>query len=376
MGTTPVALLLACGLTAQVQGDFDDFAAVLEELAIQSSMPGMSAAIVHDGEVVWSQGIGLADIENQILAEPDTRYRLASCSKPLASVLVMQLVEKGELTLDAPMNRFWLPSWFAPDPARYADGTILLRHVLSHTSEGTPGESYAYNGNTFADVTFVLEQVTGLSYPQLLQERIFDPAGMRRSAPGHTAPGKRELVELAPSYSWDGQENVRVPFRIMDPDPRIDLTRFNAVTMPDEAIRRRREWLGDGFAHWNAGCSSSGVVSTVLDLAAFDIALDAGRLISAENRETMWTPASTRSGEALPYGLGWFVQEVEGKRVLWHYGWLPPTVSALYVKVPEEKLSFFLLSNSDRLSADMPWTQLGVTASPYARAFLAEFVGK
>jgi len=378
MAACSATLLFTLGaLVPQERGNFDDFAATLEELAIQDELPGLSAAIVRDGEVAWSFGLGYADIENEVLATPDTRYRLASCSKPLAAVLVMQLVEAGELSLDAPMSGFSLPALFPPDPARYAGSGILLRHVLSHTSEATPpGEAYAYNGNIYAEVALVLEQVTHLAYPRLLQERVLDPAGMRSSTPGHTAPGGTELVPLAPSYRWNGQTNVRVPFRILDPDPRIDVGQFDPVLpMPDEATRRRHEWLGDDFAHWNAGSSSSGVVSTVLDLAAFDIALDAGRLLSDESREAMWTAAKTSTGEVLPYGLGWFVQDVGAHRVLWHYGWLPPTVSALYVKVPEERLSFFLLSNCDRLSANRAWSAQGVTASPYARAFLQEFVG-
>lgn len=374
-----IAALCLAALPAQVpheSGDFEDFAADLEALAASSFIPGMSAAIVSEGKVVWSQGFGYADIENDVLAGPETRYRIASCSKPLAAVIVMQLVEKGEVSLDTPMSQFWIPQWFSPDPARYEDGSILLRHVLSHTSEtDTPGEAYSYSGNIYADVTFVLEQLTGKSYPQLLQERIFEKADMQRSAPGHVAPGETKLVEIAKSYSWDGQENVYEPFRIMDPDPALDLARFNGViAMPAEATAQRKELLGESYAHLNAGCSSSGVVSTVLDLAKFDIALDQGKLISVESRKVMWTPARNSAGAVLPYAIGWFVQQIGDVEVLWHYGWLPPTVSALYVKVPEKKLSFFLLSNSDRLSSNVPWTAQGITGSPYARAFLDAFV--
>jgi hypothetical protein len=63
-----------------------------------------------------------------------------------------------------------------------------------------------------------------------------------------------------------------------------------------------------------------------------------------------------------------------GIRIVWHYGWFPPTVSALYLKVPEKKLTFLLLSNCDGLSAGMAWTAEGIRASPYARLFLEHFV--
>lgn len=98
--------------------------------------------------------------------------------------------------------------------------------------------------------------------------------------------------------------------------------------------------------------------------------------MSPVTRERMFTPSRSSKGERLPYGLGWFVEDVEGTRLIWHYGWYPPTVSAFYLKVPEQRLTFLLLSNCDRLSAGMPWTAEGVRASPYARLFLERFVGR
>ena len=85
----------------------------------------MSAAVVHHRALAWSQGFGYADLEQGVWAEPDTRYRLASVSKPFAAVLVMQLVEQGKLSLDAPMKDFRIHRWFQPDPARYREQPIL-----------------------------------------------------------------------------------------------------------------------------------------------------------------------------------------------------------------------------------------------------------
>jgi len=370
-----IAALLLAATQLPVGQDFEAFAASLEQLAAERNLPGLSAAIVQERKLVWSRGFGFADLAARVPATPETRYRIASCSKPIAAVLVMQLVEEDELSLDTPMSEFWIPRWFAPDPQRYLDHPILLRHVLSHTSEGTPGEAYRYNGNLYGDLTFVLEQVTGVAYPTLLQERIFEPLGMRDSFPGHTTPGGTERIEMATSYRWDGEANVPVPFQMMDPAPDLDLTGFDPVyAMPAEATAQRQELLGDRYVHLNGVSSAGGVVSTVLDLAKFDIALDENRLISAASQKAMLTPPVNSAGTVLPYAHGWFVQDVAGVEVLWHYGWLPPGVSALIVKVPTKELSFFLLSNSDRLSADLPWSRQGVTASPFARAFLDAFV--
>ncbi len=348
--------------------------AELERLMEQFHIPGMSAALVHRRALAWSQGFGYADLEEGLWAEPKTRYRLASVSKPFAAVLTLQLVEQGRLSLDAPMKDYHLSRWFAPDPVRYQEQPVLLRHVLTHTSEGLPGEAYSYSGNIYSDLTWVLEEVTRTAYPRLLQERIFDRAGMEHSVPGHVRPGTTELAELARPYRWDGKEHVPSTWQMMDPDPALDLADFDPVVrMPEDMLAARRLLLGDGFLHLNAVSAAGEATSTVLDLAKFDIALDEDRLLSAHSRERMFTPAVSNAGKTLPYALGWFVEEIAGRKVMWHYGWLPPSVSALYVKVPAAELTFLLLANNDRLSESFAWTREGVRASPFARAFLGTF---
>lgn len=153
----------------------------------------------------------------------------------------------------------------------------------------------------------------------------------------------------------------------------LDLAGFDVVLrMPEEAIAARKALLGAGFMHLNGANTAAEVTTTVLDLAKFDIALDEGRLLGAESRERMWTPAVSNAGKTLPYALGWFVEEFAGRKVIWHYGSLPPCASALYVKVPAAELSFFLLACNERLSA-FAWDAEGVRASPFARAFLGTF---
>jgi CubicO group peptidase (beta-lactamase class C family) len=124
---------------------------------------------------------------------------------------------------------------------------------------------------------------------------------------------------------------------------------------------------GDGAA--------GGVISTVIDLAKFDLALDAGKLVSARSRELMMTPARSTSGAALPYGLGWFVEVYRGRKLVWHSGWWEKAYSALYLKVPEEKLTLILLANSEGLWWDNPLDSAQVEKSPFAAAFLERFAG-
>jgi hypothetical protein len=97
---------------------------------------------------------------------------------------------------------------------------------------------------------------------------------------------------------------------------------------------------------------AAGLVSSVTDLARFDIALDEGRLLGDAAKEAMFAPAySTHGGrQDLQYGLGWYVQDFDGLRLLWHTGRWPPSTAALYLKVPEENLTFIVLANTDNLT--------------------------
>ncbi|MFN2420538.1 MAG: serine hydrolase domain-containing protein [Gemmatimonadota bacterium] len=115
--------------------------------------------------------------------------------------------------------------------------------------------------------------------------------------------------------------------------------------------------------------TAAGLVSTVLDLVAYAAAIEAGRLYPPGGRELAFSPARTPSGAELPYGLGWFVEEGPGGRILWHFGsWIGN--SALIVLVPSRGASFALLANSDRLSTPFPLQRGDLESSPFARAFL------
>ena len=114
------------------------------------------------------------------------------------------------------------------------------------------------------------------------------------------------------------------------------------------------------------------MVSTVLDLAKFDVAMDRNLIASEESKETMFTPTLSNSGEPLPYGMGWFVQEHEGVQLIWHYG-QQTTYSSLILKVPEEELTLILLANSDGASAPFNLGEGDMLKSPFAVMFIDLF---
>ena len=119
----------------------------------------------------------------------------------------------------------------------------------------------------------------------------------------------------------------------------------------------------------NAG---AGMVSTVIDLAKFDVAMDQNLIVSTESKEAMFTPTLSNSGQPLPYGMGWFVQEHEGVQLIWHYG-QQTTYSSLILKVPEKELTLLLLANSDGASAPFNLGAGDVLTSPFAVTFINLF---
>ncbi|HEX8474964.1 MAG TPA: serine hydrolase [Pyrinomonadaceae bacterium] len=147
----------------------------LESLRQELKIPALSAAIVKNQKVVWARGFGFADVEAKIPANEHTPYHLASLTKTFASTIVMQLVQEGKVKLDDPVSKYGI--------TLESDGVIRVRHLLSHTSEGNPGEQYRYSGNRFAELDKVIRKASGKSFAELLIANILDPLGMNESAP-------------------------------------------------------------------------------------------------------------------------------------------------------------------------------------------------
>ncbi len=277
------------------------FEAELENLRQQLKIPALSAAIVKDQALVWARGCGYASLENQVVATPDTRYHLASLTKLFAGTILMQLVEEGNLDLEDPVSDYGIQLESA--------GLIRVKHLLSMTSEGNPGERFQYNGDRFSHLTQVMERASDHPFEDLLEERIFGPLG---------------LADTAPSSQFRGEELAR-PYKLSD---------------NYEIVR------GQYPTHFSA---AAGLISTVRDLVRFDIALDQNALLSQETREMMFTPTISTTGAELPYGLAWFIQHYQDIRLIWAYGWWD-CISSIFLKVPAENITFIILANTDSLS--------------------------
>ena len=118
------------------------------------------------------------------------------------------------------------------------------------------------------------------------------------------------------------------------------------------------------------GSRSPGLVATPADVARFSIAWDDNRLLKPETKALAYTAVLDKNGNTLPYGLGWFVFEKNGQKVVWHYGWWDG-ISSLIVKIPERAVTFVLLANSDMLSRPF---NLGTDGNVYSSEFASAFL--
>ncbi len=167
VSTEPVA-----GPAAQTLVEFES---QLDRLRSQLAIPGMTAIVMVHDAVVWEGSLGIADIPSQRHVTPLTRFHLASLTKTFASTIVLQLVEEGLVNLDDPISHYGLT---LPGP-----GIIRVRHLLSHTSEGVPGDQFRYNGDRFALLDQVIQRATSESFARRVIERIITPLALDQSAP-------------------------------------------------------------------------------------------------------------------------------------------------------------------------------------------------
>jgi CubicO group peptidase (beta-lactamase class C family) len=316
----------------------------LDSLRRQYGVPGLSAAIVSNGRIIWERGFGFQDVENQIPATPDTPYRTASITKTFASMLLMKCVERGTLNLDTQIRNY---------TSGIADSRVTVRHLFTHTSQSSPpGEKYLYSGDRYSYLTPVVQSCAGQFFREALAKTILDRLEMWDSVPGQDMefPNPEAVTMFTPETL---ERYTRVIQRLAKPYVIDNSGRAILSAYPPKGIT-----------------AAAGLISTVRDLARYDAAIDQHVLLASSTQEQAWTNHVNSKGERLPYGLGWFVQMYGGQRLIWHYGqW--DTFSGLYLKVPGRNITLILLANSSRLSS--PFTSLGagnVTGSPFANLFL------
>lgn len=321
---------------------FDRYLASLRE---ETGIPGLSVAVVQNGRVVWDTGLGRQDVEKSIAARADTPYLIGDLTQSFAAIVLGQCVERAGLDINTPMRRW----------ASLPESAATIGHVLSHTSTGTPGEAFAYDPARFGLLSSVAQDCAGHPFQRAVAEGVFDFLGMRDSVPGRDLAG---IGALDAAYFDDGK--LRAYESV--------LGRLATPYRVDRAGRATRSDYPGGTV-----TAATGLVSTVRDLALFDIALD-DNLLRRDFREIAWTNVTTSNGAALPMGLGWFVQTYNGERLIWQLGNVRDAGSSLLLKVPGRNLTLIMLANGDGLAPSDALTTGDITASLYVKLFLKLFL--
>jgi CubicO group peptidase (beta-lactamase class C family) len=302
----------------------EQFEHFLAEMQRELAIPGMSAAIVKNHRVVWAQGFGYADVERKRPALPDTPYEIASLTKPLSSSMLLRLVEQGRVKVEDPVSKYGIHI--------KSPGVIRVKHLLGHTSQGDPGSVFRYSGARYGYLQKVIERGSGQPLPALFINTLLKPLGMSDSVP----------IEMAvqPQYA-------QVKNRLSKP-------------------------YGMDHSYMKGLSAAAGLVSTVLDLAKFDIALDQDQVIRPNTKALAFTAQKLSSGDSPVYGLGWFVQEFQGTKMVYHFGY--DSFSHLYLKFIDQGYTLIIFSNSTTFGEFLSAREWNVMRCPAALAFYKLFI--
>ncbi len=303
-------------------------------------VPGLSMAIVADGEVKWSNGYGLADLENFVPAKATTAYRSASMGKTMTATAAMRLVDDGKLDLQADIREY-CPA-FPAKPWRVTPWN-LLTHTGGIRHYGGPRDQEEQSSTTH------YETVVAAMAPFKDDPLQFQPGTrMLYSTYGYDVLGcviegasKRTFLEAMRTQVWDpaGMNATR------DDDP--------AAIVPNRAAKYTR--IGGVLRNATAIDMSNrlpagGYLTTAVDLAKFAAALMNGKLVRGETFQRMITPATLSTGEVVPYGFGWAMEidEWHGDRWALHGG-SSPGASGMIAIMPKHRFAVVFLTNLDEL---------------------------
>jgi serine beta-lactamase-like protein LACTB len=307
-----------------------------------NSVPGIGAAVVLDGEPVWSAGFGISDLEDSAPATSSTLFRLGSISKPITAVAVLQLYERGKLDLDAPVEKY-CPAF----PKK--EWPITSRKLLGHL-----GGIRHYNSDGKGDIPEDSARHFS-SMEESLQIFAADPlvakpgAKFNYSTYGYTLLGCVLEGAASEKYLDFMKKNVFQP-AAMEQTQADD---FFAV------IPHRTRWYHkdkSGLVH-NAGVLDSsykipggGLISSADDMARFEVAVLADKLLKRPTRELMWTSLKTEDGKPTGYGLGWGTLDKFGVHIVAHTGGQQGTSTAFAI-APERRAGVVVLANMDGVNS-------------------------
>jgi len=308
----------------------------------EQNLPGLSVAVGVNGEMVWAEGFGWADVEKQTPVTPGTRFRIGTISMPLTSAAVGLLIERGRLQLDDPIQKY-VPEF------PQTKWPVTLRQLMAHTSgmrsdggdEGSlfskhcdrpvdalpeiadaelrfePDTEYRYGRYSFIAVSAAIESAAGEPFLTFMQRQIFDSLRMDNTFPEpDTDPVEDRATPYFPKFAGD---------------PRYG----NDLMRP---------------LHYSCYAGASVFLSTPTDLVRFVAALNSGQLLQPATVKLLQTPQRLKSGQETGYGLGWDIEDVQlsGKptRTIGHDGDVLGGIASSLLIVPEHNVVVAVVSNT------------------------------
>lgn len=292
---------------------------------------GLALMVEKDGKPIKTSCRGVANLEWNTPVATDTVFEIGSVTKQFTAACILMLAEEGKLSVDDKISNYLKdtpPAWT----------NITIRHLLTHTSgiknytvldgfelsrhmtqaqfiekigsyplDFQPGESWSYCNSGYNLLGFIVENASGKSYWEFLQERIFDPLQMTKTT-------------------------SRVPTIIVP-------HRAAGYELHDGERVNRDYNLTDLF-------SAGAIVSTITDMAKWNAALDGDKLLNAASKQLWWTPTKLNGGKNKDYGFAWEVDALDGHKRTGHGG-ATSGFSATIQRFPDDHLAILILSNVD-----------------------------
>jgi CubicO group peptidase (beta-lactamase class C family) len=300
-------------------------------------LPGLSLAVLRDGKIIKLKGYGYANLELKVPASPGTVYQVGSITKQFTATAILILVQENIVGLDDKIGKY-----LNGTPEAWKE--ITVRNLLTHTSglqgEGIPttdktmaadfteedmfksaialpmlsppGVKYAYSNLDYNLLAIIVEKVSGKTYADFLQERIFQPLDMTS-----TRVNDRGAIisNRAQAFLWNNGS-------LQICEPQVSPTRY----------------LGSGS-----------ILSTVSDLAKWDAALYTDRILTATSLKMMWTPTKLADGTFTDYGFGWVISSVKKHADIHHNGAMNGFVGNIS-RFADDRLTVIVLVNQSGLS--------------------------
>jgi CubicO group peptidase (beta-lactamase class C family) len=304
--------------------------------------PGCAAAVYKNGEIFYTNGYGMANLEHGVPITPKTVFDIGSTSKQFTAAAAALLALDGKLSLDDDIRKF------IPEMPSY-DRTITVRHLIHHTSgvrdygillalsgiddhnfftyaelvdlsarqknlNFLPGDDHLYSNSGYILLAVIVERVSGMTFGEFVTQRIFEPLGMKSTLVYEDRD--RIVPHRATGYSW-GE----------DGEARID-------------------------HYWNFALAGDGqVLTTVEDLLHWDDNFYRPEVGGDEFIEMMLTRGVFTDGTEMPYALGLYHGDYRGVKTV-HHGGAWGGFRAQFVRVPEHRLSTVVLCNLGSSSPD------------------------